>query len=237
MGAPLGFKTFTTGDVLTAADTNGYLMQGVWTFASAAARDAAVTSPQEGNMCYLKDTDAVQYYSGSAWTAVSGGASSFSLINTTTMSAVSSQQVNSIFSSTYDSYRIFVRFTAISTANVDIKLSLRIASDVDATNGTILTAAGATVTGASAVGRLGSASTSYPGMYTAVCDLMSPNLAARTNGSANGFYVTNSGFETTFNSGFAWNNTTQYTGLTLSPSAGTMTGTIQVYGYKAQELK
>jgi hypothetical protein len=76
MAAPLGFKTFATGDVLTAADTNGYLMQGVWTFANAAARDAAVTSPQEGNMCYLKDTDAVQYYSGSAWTAV-GGASSY----------------------------------------------------------------------------------------------------------------------------------------------------------------
>lgn len=76
MGTPLGFKTFTTGDVLTAADTNGYLMQGVWTFASATARDAAVTSPQEGNMCYLKDTDAVQYYSGSAWTAV-GGTPSF----------------------------------------------------------------------------------------------------------------------------------------------------------------
>lgn len=72
MAAPLGFKTFATGDVLTAADTNGYLMQGVWTFASAAARDAAVTSPQEGNMCYLKDTDAVQYYSGSAWVAVGG---------------------------------------------------------------------------------------------------------------------------------------------------------------------
>ena len=75
MAAPLGFKTFATGDVLTAADTNGYLMQGVWTFASATARDAAVTSPQEGNMCYLKDTDTVQYYSGSAWTAVSSGGS------------------------------------------------------------------------------------------------------------------------------------------------------------------
>jgi len=74
MGAPLGFKTFTTGDVLTAADTNGYLMQGVWTFASAAARDAAVTSPQEGNVCYLKDTDAVMTYSGSAWVAVGGTA-------------------------------------------------------------------------------------------------------------------------------------------------------------------
>lgn len=76
MAAPLGFKTFTTGDVLTAADTNGYLMQGVWTFASAAARDAAVTSPQEGNICYLKDTDAVMTYSGAAWATV-GGATSF----------------------------------------------------------------------------------------------------------------------------------------------------------------
>jgi hypothetical protein len=73
MGAPLGFKTFATGDVLTAADTNGYLMQGVWTFANAAARDAAVTSPQEGNFCYLKDTNVTQYYSGSAWTSVGGG--------------------------------------------------------------------------------------------------------------------------------------------------------------------
>lgn len=84
MAAGQGFKTFATGDVLTAADTNGYLMQGVWTFASAAARDAAVTSPQEGNMCYLKDTDAVQYYSGSAWTAVGGGgAASFVGVNCT----------------------------------------------------------------------------------------------------------------------------------------------------------
>ena len=67
MAAGLGFKTFTTGEVLTAADTNGYLMQGVLVFASAAARDAAITSPQEGQCCYLKDTDAVQTYSGSAW--------------------------------------------------------------------------------------------------------------------------------------------------------------------------
>jgi hypothetical protein len=160
------------------------------------------------------------------------GGSDFVLINTTPFSAVASQQVNSIFSSTYDSYRIFLRFTAISTSNVDIKLALRISSDVDATSGSILTVA-PTVTGASAVGRLGSASTTYPGMYTAVCDLMSPNLATKTNGVANGFYVTNVGFETLFSSGFAWNNNTQYTGLTISPSAGTMTGTIQVYGYKA----
>jgi hypothetical protein len=48
MAAGLGFKTFTTGEVLTAADTNGYLMQGVLVFADAAARDAAITSPAGG---------------------------------------------------------------------------------------------------------------------------------------------------------------------------------------------
>ena len=67
MAAGLGFKTFTSGEVLTAADTNGYLMQGVLVFANASARDAAITSPQEGQCCYLKDTDAVLTYSGAAW--------------------------------------------------------------------------------------------------------------------------------------------------------------------------
>jgi hypothetical protein len=75
MAAPLGFKTFNTGDVLSAADTNGYLMQGIWVFADATARDAAVTSPQEGNSCYLKDTDVIQVYSGSSWVVKSGGSS------------------------------------------------------------------------------------------------------------------------------------------------------------------
>jgi len=73
MAAGLGFKTFTTGEVLTAANVNGYLMQGILVFASAAARDAAITSPQEGQACYLKDTNQVLTYSGSAWVAVGGG--------------------------------------------------------------------------------------------------------------------------------------------------------------------
>ena len=67
MAAGLGFKDFTTGEVLTAADVDGYLMQGIWVFADATARDAAVTSPQEGNFAYLKDTNVTTYYTGSAW--------------------------------------------------------------------------------------------------------------------------------------------------------------------------
>lgn len=74
MAAGLGFKEFTTGDVLTAADANGYLAsQVVMVFASAAARTSAIASPQEGMISYLKDTDAVQTYSGAAWVTVGGG--------------------------------------------------------------------------------------------------------------------------------------------------------------------
>jgi hypothetical protein len=72
MAAGLGFKDFTTGEVLTAADVDGYLMQGIWVFANATARDAAVTSPQEGNFAFTKDNNSLWYYDGAAW--VSSGA-------------------------------------------------------------------------------------------------------------------------------------------------------------------
>ncbi len=69
MAAGLGFKDFTTGEVLTAADVDGYLMQGIWVFANATARDAAVTSPQEGNFAFTKDNNSLWYYDGAAWVA------------------------------------------------------------------------------------------------------------------------------------------------------------------------
>jgi hypothetical protein len=69
MAAGLGYKDFNTGDVLSAADVNGYLMQGVLVFASTAARDAAITSPQEGQFAYTKDTNGLWYYDGAAWVA------------------------------------------------------------------------------------------------------------------------------------------------------------------------
>jgi hypothetical protein len=69
MAAGQGFKTFNTGDVLTANDVNGYLMQGVLVFASAAARNAAITSPQEGQFAFTKDTNGLWYYDGAAWVA------------------------------------------------------------------------------------------------------------------------------------------------------------------------
>jgi hypothetical protein len=71
IGSPnAGYKTFTTGDVLTAAQVQYHLQnQTIMTFATAAARDAALTAPirQEGMFAYLADTDSVTFYNGTAW--------------------------------------------------------------------------------------------------------------------------------------------------------------------------
>jgi len=73
MAAGLGYKDFIAGAVLTAADTNGYLAsQTNMVFATAAARDAAITSPQEGMIAVLKDSDGVFMYNGTAWIQDSG---------------------------------------------------------------------------------------------------------------------------------------------------------------------
>ena len=71
--AGAGYRTFSAGEVLTAANVQTYLMdQAIPVFASATARDAAITSPSEGQHCFLSDTDALQYYTGSAWVAAGG---------------------------------------------------------------------------------------------------------------------------------------------------------------------
>jgi len=76
--AGAGFKVFAAGEVLTAADTNVYLMeQTVGTYDDVADRAAQVPSPTEGQVSYLKDTDSLESYTGSSWVAVGGGASGF----------------------------------------------------------------------------------------------------------------------------------------------------------------
>lgn len=70
MAAPLGWKDFASGDVLTAADMDGYVMaQILAVFADATARDASITSPQEGQHAFLKSDDGLYYYDGSSWVA------------------------------------------------------------------------------------------------------------------------------------------------------------------------
>jgi hypothetical protein len=65
-----GIKLFASGDVLTAAQVNGFLQdQVIARFATTAARDAAyggVGEPTlaEGMFAYIDDSDSVFYYDG-----------------------------------------------------------------------------------------------------------------------------------------------------------------------------
>ena len=73
--APSGYKTFSAGAILTAtADVQNYLMdQVVSVHDDASARSSAISSPAEGQVSYLKDTNKVYLYNGSAWVEVGGG--------------------------------------------------------------------------------------------------------------------------------------------------------------------
>jgi hypothetical protein len=73
--AGAGYKLFNTGDVLTAAQVNTYLMQqSVMVFADSAARTTALSGVlAEGMLSYLQDTNAVEKYDGSSWVAIAAG--------------------------------------------------------------------------------------------------------------------------------------------------------------------
>jgi hypothetical protein len=72
--AGAGYKLFATGDVLTAAQVNTYLMQQtVMVFASSAARTTALSGViAEGMVSYLQDTNSLEVYDGSAWIGATG---------------------------------------------------------------------------------------------------------------------------------------------------------------------
>lgn len=115
--AGLGRKTFAAGEVLTAANVQGYLMdQSVMVFDDSTARSSAVgTAVSEGMMSYLKDTNAVEVYNGTAWAGVDTTISSINgtaVINTLTSSTATAYTLASADQGTY------LQFTDAATITV-----------------------------------------------------------------------------------------------------------------------
>ena len=64
-------KTFVNGFALNASEVNAYLMnQTVMVFASSTERGTNISTPTEGMVTYLTNTDAFEFWNGSAWTPV-----------------------------------------------------------------------------------------------------------------------------------------------------------------------
>jgi hypothetical protein len=70
--AGLGRKVFAAGEILTAANVQGYLQdQAVMVFDDSANRTTTLgTAVSEGMVAYLKDTDQLEVYNGSNWADV-----------------------------------------------------------------------------------------------------------------------------------------------------------------------
>ena len=234
MGAGLGFKDFTTGEVLTANDVDGYLMQGVWVFASAAARTAAVTSPQEGNMSFLKDTNSTEYYSGSAWVAVApaGSSGALTFINRTTFSASAQVNVDSVFTSTYSAYLVVIEAMTAGTGADNAQLLFR-RSGVSSTSGIYGASVGASYNTSPAT--LGTTNAAQWEMNE-YCDAFSATLFFNNVGTGssvpprvNGTYVAPStGNAGTLGCVLADSN--NWTGFGLKSASSTITGAVTTYG-------
>jgi hypothetical protein len=81
--AGLGYKAFSSGEVLTASDLNGYgIEQAVMNFNGTAARGSALPSPSTGMVTHIGG-GTVQVYNGTAWVAL-GGVPNAVLSNTAT---------------------------------------------------------------------------------------------------------------------------------------------------------
>ena len=69
MATPIGYPNWATNDVPTADQFDGLTAQTVMYFATAAARDSALSGElNEGMHAYLADTPKrLTYYDGAAW--------------------------------------------------------------------------------------------------------------------------------------------------------------------------
>jgi len=234
MAAGLGFIEFTTGDVLTAADANGYLAsQVVMVFADAAARTSAIASPEEGMISFLKDTNSTEYYSGAAWVAIGGASGAITFLKTATFSSASSVNIDDAFSASYDNYLIMGTLTA--TDNGDCNFRFRVGGADNSTsnyNFQVIDIDGAGVTASRGAtlsfGRF--AATKTGGVRTSFsATMMSPFLGITKHYLGLGVLRTNSStFANNISGGF--DDTTSFTGITLLASSGTISGTVRING-------
>lgn len=79
----MAYKVFSNGDALTGSELNTYLMnQSVMVFATTTARDAALTTPSEGMLVWLEDSDKYVKYVSGAWAdLISAAGSGNAIIN------------------------------------------------------------------------------------------------------------------------------------------------------------
>ena len=156
------------------------------------------------------------------------------LIGTTTFTSSSAVNINDVFSSTYDNYRVVCYVTP--TDNGDINFRYRVSGADNTTSNYALQGLDVESTTVTAFqqssqdkSRLAAAGANIENAFS--LDMFAPfaskkkrnnSYSGRASVSSPGFSL----FASTFNA------TTSFTGFSIFNNSGTMTGTISVYGYE-----
>jgi hypothetical protein len=234
--------SFSSGEVLTAANQNISAGTGVPVFATTVTRDAAFGGTgekvlAEGQLCYLESTNVVQYYDGAAWATVGPTSSGLAVVQAqTTETAASTVTDDGVFTSTYRNYLLVGSFTTSSTGTVGVQL--RASGSTTTTNygyqrltandGTVSSARAHTQTSWVVANATNGAFPSGFAFY-----IYQPQIAASTpfwfqynqqSGDNTGSLIWES---RTGNQ----NSLTQFDGIIFTPSTGTITMTYTIYGF------
>jgi len=162
------------------------------------------------------------------------------LLNTTSFSAVASQAVNTVFSSTYRNYRILFDITA-NTADATIYLKFRSSTTDNSTSyyyqlgqftesSTLTYAVAANQTTGFSICEVdnNAPSAHYQGVSI---DIFRPFEAAFTSGHLQASSISTTGALNGRQGALQHLQAVSYDGINIIASAGNITGAVQVYGY------
>ena len=230
---------YTAGEVLTAADMN-ITNSGIPVFATTVTRDAAFGGAgektlAEGQFAYIEATNTTQYYDGAAWQSVGTTPGLVCVKAETAFTTASSVTADSVFTSSYSNYRILINAVMSGNNTTSMSMKFRIAGTSTSTLYSYSEATYAGSLGGSQVANTSSYFLTNGGSgprTMVVAEIMGPQLASTTmvtgqamwanNTDNNPYWKINAG-----NQG----SSSQFDGIELLTSSGTMTGTYAIYGY------
>ncbi len=198
-----------------------------------AARPA---SPYEGQVIFQKDTDQLLVWNGTAWVIpnqTTQNPEGLELVATTTFTTTANPFINGCFSSSYQNYRVILNITGSNNSN--LRLRVRSGTSTPETGAVYSRWGFSVLAGAVTNETSGNQTELYLGGYyfsdpaPFVFDLFNPNLTVNTLILP---YSWSSSTGAVFFMPGRVNNSTAYTGIELFGDAGTLTGSMRVYGYR-----
>jgi hypothetical protein len=230
-GSLVAYKVFTNGSVLQASEINDNLMQqSTAVFSNAAARTAAITSPVEGQLTYLEDTNQYASWDGSAWVSPFG----MTLLANVSFSGATTVAADNVFTSAFLNYKIVFNGLHSGSAGA-YRMQLRNAGSNLTTSyfyqgSRSIASSLNNVTGNNQADWLVGYSSSGENLFIDV-DMYNPATTGLTGTSYKLFAFESPSFLFQQTGGHERINATR-DGLRIFAGAGTFTGTLKVYGLK-----